>query len=89
MAASQAHTQPLALLDPTAHSPGQSQTTVLRKQRELGHTDPAMALSDLSDQAYLVVDQAAYDQWRERLDAPPQPNERLRRALRTPAPWES
>jgi len=30
----------------------------------------------------------AYAEFLARLDAPPQPNERLRRAMQTPAPWD-
>ena len=35
-----------------------------------------------------TVGAAAYAEFLARLDAPPQPNERLRRTLRTPAPWD-
>ena len=42
----------------------------------------------LLDRTIFTVGSKAYAQFLERLDAPPQPNERLRRALQTPAPWE-
>jgi uncharacterized protein (DUF1778 family) len=42
----------------------------------------------LSDRTLFVVGPKAYADFLERLDAPPQPNERLRRSLQTPAPWE-
>lgn len=42
----------------------------------------------LLDRAIFAVDPKAYAQFLARLDAPPAPNERLRRALLTPAPWE-
>ena len=42
----------------------------------------------LLDCTVFVVGSKAYAQFLERLDAPPQPNERLRRTLRTPAPWK-
>ena len=42
----------------------------------------------LLDSAMLVVSEQAYDEFWERLEKGPQPNERLRRALNTPAPWE-
>jgi uncharacterized protein (DUF1778 family) len=35
-----------------------------------------------------VVSPKAYTEFLRRLDAPPQPNTRLRRSLETPAPWE-
>ena len=42
----------------------------------------------LLDRTIFTVGSKAYAQFLERLDAPPQPNERLRCALQTPAPWE-
>lgn len=42
----------------------------------------------LLDRTVFVLDPKAYREFLARLDAPPQPNERLRRALNTPAPWE-
>ena len=40
------------------------------------------------ERTVFAVDSKAYAEFLARLDAPPRPNERLRRALRTPAPWE-
>jgi uncharacterized protein (DUF1778 family) len=40
------------------------------------------------DQTIFAVSPKAYAQFLERLDRPPQPNPRLRRALQTRAPWE-
>ena len=40
------------------------------------------------DHAALTVTPEVYAEFLARLDAPPQPNERLRKTLRTPAPWE-
>jgi len=42
----------------------------------------------LMDRTVFVVNPKAYSEFLARLDAPPAPNERLRRTLRTPAPWE-
>ena len=42
----------------------------------------------LLDRTLFVVGPAAFEEFLARLDAPPNPNERLRRALQTPAPWE-
>jgi uncharacterized protein (DUF1778 family) len=42
----------------------------------------------LGDRIRVVVSPAAFFEFQARLDAPPQPSERLRRTLATPAPWE-
>lgn len=42
----------------------------------------------LLDRTLLVVGSQAYSEFLARLDAPPEPNERLRRSLTKPAPWE-
>jgi uncharacterized protein (DUF1778 family) len=42
----------------------------------------------LLDRTLFTVGPQAYRQFLDRLDAPPQPNERLRKTMQTPAPWE-
>ncbi len=42
----------------------------------------------LLDRVLFPVSPEAYAEFLARLDAPPQPNERLRRAMQTPAPWD-
>jgi uncharacterized protein (DUF1778 family) len=42
----------------------------------------------LLDRTVFVLDQKVYADFLARLDAPPRPNARLRRALKTAAPWE-
>jgi uncharacterized protein (DUF1778 family) len=42
----------------------------------------------LLDRTLFVVGPEAFDAFRARLDEPPHPNDKLRRALQTPAPWE-
>jgi uncharacterized protein (DUF1778 family) len=42
----------------------------------------------LLDRTLFTVSPQAYRQFLERLDAPPQPNERLRKTMQRPAPWE-
>jgi uncharacterized protein (DUF1778 family) len=42
----------------------------------------------LLDRTVLRVDAATYDRYLAVLDAPPRPNERLRKLLLTRAPWE-
>ena len=41
----------------------------------------------LLDQTIIAVSPKAYAAFLARLDMPPQPNERLRKTMRTPAPW--
>ena len=41
----------------------------------------------LLDRTIFTVSAKAYAEFLARLDAPPQPNERLRGTLRTSAPW--
>ncbi|MGX5845002.1 type II toxin-antitoxin system TacA family antitoxin [Mesorhizobium sp. ArgA1] len=42
----------------------------------------------LLDQAVIAANPEAYAAFLARLDMPPEPNERLRETMRTPAPWE-
>ena len=42
----------------------------------------------LLDRTIFAVSEKAYTEFLARLDAPPQPNARLRRSLQTLAPWE-
>lgn len=42
----------------------------------------------LLDHTMIAVSPKAYTDFLKRLDAPPQPNDRLRRSLQTAAPWE-
>jgi uncharacterized protein (DUF1778 family) len=42
----------------------------------------------LLDRTMFAVSPKAYAEFLARLDAPPRPNARLRRSLRTTAPWE-
>lgn len=42
----------------------------------------------LLDQTIFWVSSEAYAEFLALLDAPPQPNERLRKTMQTPAPWE-
>ena len=42
----------------------------------------------LLDRTVFTVDEKAYAKFLARLDAPPQPNARLRKTMKTTAPWE-
>jgi len=46
------------------------------------------AEESILEQTVLKFKPEAYAEFLARLDASPQPNERLRKALQTPAPWE-
>jgi uncharacterized protein (DUF1778 family) len=46
------------------------------------------AQNTLLDRAAIPLDDKAHAAFVALLEAPPQPNERLRRSLQTPAPWE-
>ena len=43
----------------------------------------------LLDRTVFALSSKAYADFLTRLDAPAKPNERLRRSLKTPAPWET
>lgn len=40
------------------------------------------------DRSLILVSPEAYEEFLARLDSPPQPNERLKQSMQTPAPWE-
>ena len=42
----------------------------------------------LLDRTVFIVSPKAYAEFLKRLDAPPQPNDRLRRTMRAKAPWD-
>jgi uncharacterized protein (DUF1778 family) len=42
----------------------------------------------LLDQSIITASPEAYAAFLARLDMPPQPNDRLRKTMQTPAPWE-
>jgi uncharacterized protein (DUF1778 family) len=42
----------------------------------------------LMDRTHIAVSEAAYAEFLARLDAPPAPNARLARTMRTAPPWE-
>ena len=41
------------------------------------------------DQAVISVRPEAYQTFLDQLDLPPEPNERLRKTMQTPAPWDT
>jgi uncharacterized protein (DUF1778 family) len=60
-----------------------------KKRTEFVLTAARNAAEDaLMDRTIFALDAGAYADFLARLDAPPQPNNRLRRTLQTAAPWE-
>lgn len=52
------------------------------------HTMREASENVLLDQRLFCVQAAAFDAFEAALDAPPEPDGRLRRTLTAPAPWE-
>jgi uncharacterized protein (DUF1778 family) len=71
-----------SLIDRAAKARGKNRTDFV--------LDAARAAAEeaLLDQTIIVVSPEAYAAFLARLDMPPQPNERLRRTMRTKAPWD-
>jgi uncharacterized protein (DUF1778 family) len=69
------------LIDRAARTSGKNRTEFI-----LDATRRA-AEETLLDQALLRVGSDAFVAFQARLDAPPQPNERLRKTMQTPPPW--
>jgi uncharacterized protein (DUF1778 family) len=70
------------LIDKAAQSLGKNRTDFILDAARRAAEDA------LLDRVGLNVSPQAYAEFMKRLDAPPQPNESLRRAMKTPAPWE-
>lgn len=70
------------LIDRAAAAQGKTRTDfVLEASRHA-------AEEALLDRVVFAVDEQAYREFLARLDAPPQPNARLKKTMGTPAPWE-
>jgi uncharacterized protein (DUF1778 family) len=70
------------LIDRAARLAGKNRTDFVLEAARLAAEDT------LLDRTLFTVAPEAYAEFLARLDAPPQPNERLRRTMRTRAPWE-
>lgn len=70
------------LIDRAASLTGKNRTEFVLEAARLAAEDALM------DRTVLEVDPRTYSEFLARLDAPPEPNDRLRRTLETPAPWE-
>jgi len=70
------------LIDRAAQLLGKSRTDFLLEAARRAAQDAVL------DQTLFRVSPKVYDQFVARLDAPPAPNEKLRRMMATAAPWE-
>lgn len=70
------------LIDRAAELSGKNRTDFVLEAARHAAEDALM------DRTVFVVNRKAYAEFLVRLDAPPRPNARLRRSLRTAAPWE-
>lgn len=70
------------LIDRAAELSGKNRTDFVLDAARLAAEDA------LLDRTVFAVDPKTYAEFLARLDAPPRPNVRLRRALQTKAPWE-
>jgi uncharacterized protein (DUF1778 family) len=70
------------LIDRAAHSSGKTRTDFILEAARRAAEDT------LLDRTILSVTSKAYADFLARLDAPAQPNERLRRTMQAPTPWK-
>jgi uncharacterized protein (DUF1778 family) len=70
------------LIDRAAHIQGRNRTDFILEAAR------AAAEEALLDQLIMTASPEAYSDFLTRLDSPPQPNERLRKTMQTPAPWD-
>lgn len=71
------------LIDRAAEAQGKTRTNfILEAARKA-------AQEALLDQTYLAVSPEVFAEFKRLLDAPPNPNERLQRTMRTPPPWKN
>jgi len=71
-----------SLIDRAAKTRGKNRTDFILEAARLAAEDA------LLDQVIISVSPEAYSEFLARLDMPPKPNERLRKTMQTPAPWE-
>jgi uncharacterized protein (DUF1778 family) len=70
------------LIDRAAKTRGKNRTDFILDAARLAAEDA------LLDQVIISVSSEAYSQFLARLDMPPKPNQRLRKTMQTPPPWE-
>lgn len=72
-----------AIIDQAARAQGRSRSDFMIDAARRAAEDA------LVDQTLILTDRAGYDRFLAMLDAPPQPNDKLRKLMQTPAPWET
>lgn len=70
------------LIDRAARARGKNRTEFILEAARLA------AEEALLDQVIITADPESYAEFLARLDMPPRPNERLRKTMQTPAPWD-
>jgi uncharacterized protein (DUF1778 family) len=71
------------LIDRAAQAVGKTRTDFMLEAARRAAEDA------LLERTFFSADPTAYEQFLKRLDAAPQPNDRLRRTLTTKAPWDA
>lgn len=71
-----------ALIDRAAQMQGRSRTDFMIEASRRAAEDAIL------DQTVISVDAQTYERFVTMLDAPPQPNDKLRKTMQTKAPWE-
>ncbi|TAN10537.1 MAG: DUF1778 domain-containing protein [Rhizobiaceae bacterium] len=71
-----------SLIDRAAKARGKNRTDFVLEAARIA------AEEVLLDQAIITASPEAYAAFLVRLDRPPEPNERLRKTMQTPAPWD-
>tara|TARA_R110000823_G_scaffold55161_4_gene134857 strand:- start:9556 stop:9846 length:291 start_codon:yes stop_codon:yes gene_type:complete len=71
------------LIDRAAKARGKNRTEFVLEAARIAAEEAIM------DQAIISVTPEAYQAFLEQLDMPPTPNERLRKTLQAPAPWDT
>jgi uncharacterized protein (DUF1778 family) len=72
-----------SLIDHAARARGTNRTDFILDAARRAAEDTIL------DRALISASPNAYVEFLARLDAPPKPNKRLRRAMRAPAPWKA
>lgn len=71
------------LIDRAARARGKNRTEFVLEAARIAAEEAIL------DQAVISVTPEAYQAFLEQLDLPPKPNERLRKTMQAPAPWDT
>ncbi|SOB76033.1 Uncharacterized conserved protein, DUF1778 family [Marinobacter sp. LV10R510-11A] len=72
-----------SLIDRAAKARGKNRTEFVLEAARIAAEEAIL------DQAILSVTPEAYQAFLDQLDLPPKPNERLRKTMQAPAPWDT